>query len=76
MALNECEYSRNISKAIDSCSKSCSMLRKVVEDARAANDPATVSVFTETLAIQQNAVTDLAKCRSEHQNSCAKCNSV
>jgi hypothetical protein len=70
MTRNECGYSRDISKAIDQCGKTCNALRKIVEDATVAK---TKSIFAETLLIHQKTIIDLVELQHEHRGSCAIC---
>ena len=72
MFRNECEYSRDISMAIEQCRDTSHALRKIVEDAKAAN---TVSILAQTLVIHQKTLIDLLELRRGHQDSCDICDS-
>jgi hypothetical protein len=71
--VSECEYSRNISFAIDRTNEACNMLQRIVEDARKRKNEEEVEVFTQTKLIHQKAVIDLIRMRKQHQELCSEC---
>jgi hypothetical protein len=71
--VSECEYSRNISFAIERTNDACNILQRIVEDARKRKDTEAVEVFTQTKLIHQKAVIDLIRMRKQHQDSCSEC---
>jgi hypothetical protein len=73
MTSDECEYSRNISLAIQRSNEAANHLRCIVEDSRKAGNDEAVKVFSETKLIDQNAIVDLIRLRRDHQTACPEC---